>query len=519
MSPATPRLILRAAAIGGIALASGATASVADAPLPFLEQQSLPVTFELIDTSRLGCGQGVTMWTVTTGTQCAFDTATRGALIGNSRDWSRGTIEAYSAVAHATAGAFTPDQLLLSPDHRSTEATDFLLLGLKGSAFDERLKFTTEFASTRRIFDHLLDRNWTRQDGSVDSGTSAKIRVEARLISAPRHSWSVTAEMRSVTDDYQVGRSGVLARYAAMPGTRLALSSKARVGELGITAGLEQLSTPYSRSSSRKAGLDVHGISLRLVSRDASLKPLEGSSLLGSATRTTSTYLDVDSNMLAMSLLPDLDQLPFLVPSMVSLSLRTGETENRFATSTDRYGRSSLGIDGTWETPIGETLLSYWRDGRIGLTSGTQSRSTEMMQVSHFVSRGNWRFGVDASLLRGSGEGSSGYDEQSWSFGQSIAYSAPAGPELRLALGQDRGRMRLRDDSLAMFDNYSSVTASLDLSRYLQKRFERPDLRLTVDYRKAVERTDETSLYGELVERWVDGDRREGLLLSFGMKL
>jgi hypothetical protein len=224
--------------------------------------------------------------------------------------------------------------------------------------------------------------------------------------------------------------------------------------------------------------------------------------------------------MLAMSLLPGLGELPFLVPSMVSLSFQSGETESRTVSSTERYDRSSFGVDGTWETPIGETMLSYWRDSRTELTSGAQSRSSETMQVSHFVRRGNWRFGLDASLVSGSGEGSSGYHERGWSFGQSIAYSAPNGPEFRLALGQDRDVMRMRDDSFASTDNYSRITASLDLSRYLQKRFERPDLRLTVDYRKALERSDsEMDLYDEMVERWVDGYRREGFLMSFGMKL
>jgi hypothetical protein len=69
-------------------------------------------------------------------------------------------------------------------------------------------------------------------------------------------------------------------------------------------------------------------------------------------------------------------------------------------------------------------------------------------------------------------------------------------------------------------DSYSSITASLDLSKYLQKRFERDDLRLTFDYRKTVDSSEaEFSLYDELVDRWIDSDRREGFLMSFGMKL
>ena len=79
--------------------------------------------------------------------------------------------------------------------------------------------------------------------------------------------------------------------------------------------------------------------------------------------------------------------------------------------------------------------------------------------------------------------------------------------------------MRMADDSYVFADHYSQVTASLDLSRYLQKRFDRSDLRLTLDYRKAIQRSDSEAQFDELVERWVEGDRREGLLMSFGMKL
>jgi hypothetical protein len=224
--------------------------------------------------------------------------------------------------------------------------------------------------------------------------------------------------------------------------------------------------------------------------------------------------------MLAMSLLPEAGELPFLVPSMVSLSYRSGETENRYMTFDERFGRSSLGIDGTWETPVGETILSYWRDSRTGITAGSQSRSNETMQVSHFVRRGNWRFGLDAALTRGAGDGSRSYGERSSSFGQSVSYTRPDGPEFRLSMGQDRDRLWMSDASFASLDSYSQITASLDLSSYLQKRFERSDLRLTLDYRKSLSRSDmEMSLFDEMVEHWVEGDRREGFLMSFGMKL
>jgi hypothetical protein len=142
------------------------------------------------------------------------------------------------------------------------------------------------------------------------------------------------------------------------------------------------------------------------------------------------------------------------------------------------------------------------------------------VQVDHSIRWGRWRFGADAAFTRGSGDGSSAYLERSWAFGQSVAYSTPNGPEFRLQFGQDRDALRMLDDSYVSADRYSRITASLDLSRYLQTRFERSDLKLTVDYRKTVDRTDGEFMLGEeIIDHWIDADRREGLLISFGMKL
>lgn len=517
---AKTQLLFHSAVIGAIALAATG-ARAANAPLVATDVPAGPTGIELIGTSRLGCGQGTALWTATTGgTQCAFDSATRGARITARQEVGAGSLEAYATVVHATSGALTPDQLLTAPENRFAEATDFLLVGVKGSALDGRLRLTGELARTTRTVDGLVGRDWFLADRTSDGGTSASLRLDAKLVSTPRFSWSLAGEYRSVSEDYSVGRAAGLSRYFAMPGTRLALSTAAKVGAARMTAGIEQRRTPHGDSLTRKAGVDVDGVSLRWVSRDTSLTPLEGSSLLDSRGRSDAAYLDLDVGMLVASLLPSLDRLPFVVPATVNFSYRSGNTANRYSTATEQYSRSSLGIDAGWETPLGETAVGYWRDERIGLTADASSRSTEMVQLSHMVRRGNWRFGLDASLTRSSGEGSDGYDDRSLSFGQSVAYSAPGGPEFRLQLGRDQAVLRMADDSYASTDSYSRITASLDLSRYLQKRFERDDLRLTVDYRRALERTNsEMTLHDELVERWVDGDRREGLLMSFGMKL
>ena len=509
------------AALGAMSLGAAATASAAEPGLIATETQALPVKVELIGNSRLGCGQGMPLWSASSGgVQCAFDIATRGARFSAVQDFGAGSIETYATIAHATAGAFTPDQLLVDPRYRSNEATDFMLVGLKGAAFNDRLSLVAEFARTDRVVDELIDRDWALDDHWAKHGSSARIAFDAKLADKPGLKWSLNGEYRAVSENYWIGRSSDLSAYYAFPGNGLTLSSKAQIGEFGMLAGIEQNSSSFGRYTTVKGGLDWNGVALRMVSRKTGADGVEGTTLLGSSTRTDSAYLDLDLGMLAMRLLPEAGDLPFVVPTTISLSYRKGEMDTDYSTGAKSYNRSSLGVDATWETPIGETSLGYWRDSRTGLTAGAFGWLSESFDAYHYVRRGNWRFGLDASLMRNRDEGSGGISDSTLSFGQSIAYSTPNGPEFRLQMGQDRGATKTNDLTYSASNRYSSITASLDLSRYLQKRFERPDLHLTLDYRKVLDRTNnELSLYDELVERWIDGNRREGLLMSFGMRL
>jgi hypothetical protein len=514
-------LLLRTKILSAAVVATGwASASPAQNFVASDEQVGETVKVELFQSSRLGCGERTTMLTAASGTQCAFDNATRGARFSARHELGSASLEAYGAVGSSTIGAFAPEQLLLAPQHRTSEATNFFMLGLKGNALDGRLKVSAEFASTERVVDMLKAEDWATADITSRRDSSASVSLDTTLADRPGLKWSLTGEYRSAIDGYSTGRSRQIFSQVAVAGSRLALSSRARIGQLGVSAGVEQNRTPFGQSASKRFGIDFWGLALGLRSRTFRANPWEASTLLESQTSSQVANIDVDTTQLASSLLPDLTSLPFIVPTNISVSHRSAETHNRFDTGLQRYRRSSLGIDGGWETPIGETDLSYWRDRRTALTDAVSDQSSETAQISHMVRRGHWRFGLDASVARMSGGSSGGYSDSSLSFGQSVAYSAPGGPEFRLHLGQDRSAMRQDDDSFVMDDSYSSITASLDLSRYLQQRFERPDLRLTLDYRKAVDRSEsEMSLYEETIDRWVDDDRREGVLVSFGMKL
>src|SRR5687767_6337849 len=138
-------LSLRSKILPATVIAAG-WASVAPAQnfVGTAEQADVSVKVELIENSRLGCGERTTM-TVASGSQCAFDNAARGARFSARHELSSASLEAYGAVGSSIIGAFAPEQLLLAPQHRARESTNFFMLGVKGSALEGRLKVSAEF--------------------------------------------------------------------------------------------------------------------------------------------------------------------------------------------------------------------------------------------------------------------------------------------------------------------------------------------------------------------------------------
>ena len=216
----------------------------------------------------------------------------------------------------------------------------------------------------------------------------------------------------------------------------------------------------------------------------------------------------------------DPSPLAALVPKFLMLNWRTGESENVTAASIDRYSRRGWEVYASWETPIGDTSFGYWRDQRTGATPALGIRRDELIQLSHMVRWHGWRVGIDGMLSSNSSDKGSGQADRTFSLGGSIAYSRPNGPQLMVRMGRDESRGRSYDDSYRSSQDYSSITASLDLTDYLRKRFDRQDLRLKLEYRKRIEdSTFESADFDQTYALWSDSYQREGLLVSFGMKL
>lgn len=423
-----------------------------------------------------------------------------------------GTIETFATFSGQASNAFTPERLVASDARRVGQSNRVMVSGLKARLLDDRITLTTQFGRS-----NFIDRSAPRTDAR--DGSARMIRLDVRLVDSAALRWSVASEISDVTDDFAVGQAFGDGVQLALPGKRMALSTSVHWQRLRLTAAHDDYRSSFGAFANTRFAISRDGISLSVKSGSGSLRTL-ASSLLSSRTDSQSATLELDLATLAPHLAVDERLVATLLPKHLTIGWREGSSESLVNGTTERFARNGLELNGTWETPIGETGIGYWRTRRIGATLTLGRRDEQVIQLSHMVRKGDWRFGVDGMLSRSSSTRGSGLTDRTVAWGGSIAYDVANGPLLMVQLSDDRGRIAAEDDSFLTARRGQQISASLDLTDYLRKRFDRSDLRLKIDYRKQLDRsTVAVSEYQQLVDRWTDGYSGEGLLVSFGMKL
>lgn len=478
-------------------------------------------TLDVIDVNGAACGRSpFTGPGDIAGPRCLFDDATLGFNFSAQQSTDIGSFEAYATVAGSSSGALTPERLISRNDLRLGTENRVIIAGLKAGFLDDRVKLTAEMGWSENLGTPLRSTLWPLIRTEAKDGTSNLLKLELKLIDTPKLRWSMTGEMADVSDNFFMGQAITLRRQVAFPGTRMALSSSLKWGRTRLTAALDNSRNSFGSFASGRFGVSVNGISLRLKSTSGSITPVAGSSLLAATSANRSVSLEFDLNTLSPSLAADNSLLASLVPKYLMLNWRTGESESVTASSIARYSRNGWEIYGSWESPIGETTLGYWRDQKVGATPELGTRRDETLQLSHMVRWNGWRVGVDGMMSSNSFDKGSGQTDRTNSLGGSIAYSRPNGPQLMVRMGRDESRGRSDNGNFRSSQDYSSITTSLDLTDYLRKRFDRQDLRLKLEYRKRIEVSNyNISDFDQPYELWSDRYQREGLLVSFGMKL
>ncbi|HET7575269.1 MAG TPA: hypothetical protein VFK19_01730 [Sphingomicrobium sp.] len=500
------------------------SAAVADHPLalPVINPPSDPTlipTVQAISDGRTGCTQHIVASADgQLPAQCGFDSSAFGTRLDIHVDTDAAALDTHVVAAGTIDGMWTADQLIGTRQQRFADRGSLVGIGLASSLLDDRLTVSIESNWSQ-------NRSVSRQGStgpfemSENQGQANSVKLDFKLIDSPQVKWSVSGNYSSISSGYSTGRSFALMRYFALPGTRANLSSKLRVGDVGITALLDHYGTSFGETNTRRISVDVHGITLTFSNRGTSTVVDQQLSLLQSQIESKGLYADFDMNTVRDELLPQLEKLGALMPVSLSVYLQSARSRMETSGVAQAFSRSSFETSASWETPLGNTDLDYMSQRRIGVI-GLADRTDDYLQISHSFRWGSWRFGVDGMLSTGSSGGIRGSRDRTLSLGGSLAYYLADGPQLRLQIGQDQTASRLNDDSFVSNEHYSNITGSLDLSRYLQRQFDRDDLHLTLDYRRALDRDESTiSMFDDAIERLIDGYTRSGFLFSFGMNL
>lgn len=452
---------------------------------------------------------------------CDFGDITRGLNFSYSNASTPfGGFEAYGAVTWTAAGMLTPQRLTSRSTQKLTDENRVSLIGLKSDLFGDRVKFITEMSWSENWQAPLYDEPWARIRRNEQDGTARSHRLEVKLVDSPALRWSVAGDFSVVSDDYFTRRSIPLQRQFALPGTRTALSSTLKMGDYRFSATIDNYASRFGSFETSRFGVKVDGASLRVSSRKSSVAPVGESSLLASDTEGLGVSLDLEPHALSPDLVSGLGGLAPLLPATMSINWSSRRTESAFSSSIQIYDRESWEVDATWTTRAGDTAINYWRDQKVGATPDVRESVDQRVQVSHTIRWNGWRFGVDGVLTKTSAAGLSGYNDTTFSGGQTIAYGRPNGPQFRLRLGQEQNQMRLNDETYYSSQDTFGLTATLDLSRYLQRRFERPDLHLTFAYRRKLEETRYVFPgFDHALDELFEEYKPEGFLVSFGMKL
>lgn len=511
-----PLAIAQIASIGTVALGAATPARADDVvAAPQSSSSSMPVIKPITD-GTTACTQDIE------GSrsghlpgQCAFDNAVFGTRMDSRIDTDALSLQTYVVAAGTIGGLLTADQLLTPSKQRFGDRGSLVVFGTKGSFFDGRLSIAAETDwSQNRYF--ALERSAAPQlpDGR---GHSNSLKIDFKLLDSPSFNWSVSGNYNEVSSGYSTGRSFSLMRYFALPGTRLDAGTNATIGNVAVGASLDNYDSILGNSRSERANATADGVSLTVMNRNSTTRANSQILLLQSDMHMMGVYADLDLSSMTTALFSNATKLPWIVPVSISTNMQSGTYLVDAASEMQLSRRSSFEISASWNTPAGDTDVDYLAQHRTGLVN-IASGYDGYLELSHSIFVHHWRFGVDALVSTDSTTGTAGSRDSGVSLGASVSYFVPDGPEFRFQVGSDLTSWRMSDDSYATMERYSSIVGSLDLSRYLQHRFNRNDLHFSLDFRRALS-VDKSSLFDSPIQDLTDAYDRSGILATFSMKL
>ena len=449
---------------------------------------------------------------------CGDEEVSRGIKIKSMEsETGFGRVDFYASIGKlATVDAPTISKMLFD-DFEQTKENTALSIGFVNRLFDDRLTLGSDFS-------HAHDASTWREKSEESSFSSSQDRhgsarwhrFEAKIIDSTNLRWYASGEMSSIDVGYGANSSARPSLALSLPGERLRLSSFLDIDDVSVSGLMEHYDGPlqtrvFNLVKFGIAGADVR-FSTRNVDRSSPLQP----DLRLSRSVSSSVGLEVMPELLLPGLLTGLGEIQPIVPSLLTVDWERGEDASYFG------GVETQGIKGlqallTWSGRLGETTALYWREDQtpIGAEEEAQTGSDELLDLSHSYKVGHWSFTAGISLFDVHSQSqANGYSDTSVSGTFSISYTAPNGPEFRAGLGHSRGEFAFEDDfgREESGENGLSLSASLDLTKFMQEYFDRPNLKFHAEYRRNLNETSSSTLNSKETER-------EAFLLHFRASL
>ena len=349
--------------------------------------------------------------------------------------------------------------------------------------------------------------------------TAFRHSFAAKVVDRDSFRWSLAGQMGQVDPRFadfiftQPGAKSPAVRWSSM-------ATRMDFGAASLSVGFNDVTRLDEVESNRSLTLGFNQSALSVYRRDASQYSLDqgGHWLRRTAVLGASADVivaDVLPNKVAEVLSPI---VPFL-PNTISASYEVGDAlqpDGPVAVGTAAERVRSMSADFTWETRFGETKASYWsREIRADADQvRLDTASDRVIDLAHSIKRGNWRFGGGVSFIESTDETPTTHSRQSRIAPHvSFAYEAEDFPTIEVRVGAADATSIVGVEDIPASAKARQLQVSLDLSNFVQEQLNKPEAKLKLEYRRALESGD-SNLGGRFAHQ---GD--QALLLTFSTPL
>lgn len=348
--------------------------------------------------------------------------------------------------------------------------------------------------------------------------TAYRHSFTAKVVDRDRFKLSLAGQMGQIDPRFtdfiftQPGELTPALRWSSM-------ATRMDFGAASVSLGYEDVTRADKVESNRKLTFGFNQSALSIYRRDASQFSLDqgGHWLRRTAVTGANAEVIVDDvlpNKLAEVIAPI---RPFL-PTTISGSYEQGDAlqpdgPDTF-TAVERV--RSVSADLMWDTRLGQTTASYWQRDTKATADVLRLQTTKdrVVDLSHSIQRGNWKFGAGVSFIELSDETlTTSRRESRVAPHISFAYSAEDFPTIEVRLGAADARSIVGVDDMPASAKARQLQISLDLSNFVRDELNKPQAQLKLEYRRELENADNNR--GGRFAR--EGD--QALLLTFSTPL